>query len=141
MVYSIIFPRSSKDEIDGLPYFLRMCHKVRLHAAGELHDDYYNNLGKALDDYTCQLLKVEYASLVEAIVTQGLDDQGALEWAYANGVKPEPPQKEWWCSFARNLGFRDGLSERLADRKKAAGLAHRDDIYSFFDFIDAEEGR
>lgn len=141
MAQSIIFPRSSKDEIDGLPYFLRMCHKVRLHAAGELPEDYYNNLGKALDDYTCQLLKVEYASLVEAMITQGLDDQGALEWAYANGVKPESPQKEWWCSFARNLGFRDGLSERLADRKKAAGLAHRDDIHSFFDFIDAEEGR
>jgi len=141
MAESITFPRSSKDEIDGLPYFLRMCHKIRLHAVGELHEDYHKNLGKALDLYTCQILKVEYASLVEAIVAQDLDDQAALDWAYANGVKPESPEKEWWCSFARNLGFRDHLSERLADRKKTAGLAHRDDICSFFDFMDAEEGR
>ena len=118
-----------------------MCHKIRLHAAGELHEDYHKNLGKALDLYTCQLLKVEYASMVEAVVTQGLDDQGALDWAYENGLEPESLQKDRWCSYARNLGFRDGLSERLADRKQAAGLVHRDDICTFFDFMDAEEGR
>ncbi|MEO1856841.1 MAG: DUF5069 domain-containing protein [Rubritalea sp.] len=138
---SIIFPRSSKDEIDGLPYFLRMCHKVRLHVAGELHQDYHKNLGKALDLYTCQLLKIEYADLVEFISQKNVDDQAVLDWAYSTGEKPESPQKDWWCSFARNLGFRDHLSERLADRKQTAGLAHRDDIRTFFDFMDAEEGR
>lgn len=141
MTESITFPRSSKDEIEGLPHFLRMCHKIRLHAAEELNEDYHKNLGEALDLYTCQLLNVEYVNIADAIVTKGLDDQGALDWAYENGAKPESPQKDWWCSFARNLGFRDGLSERLADRKQAAGLAHRDDICTFFDFIDAEEGR
>jgi hypothetical protein len=138
---SIIFPRSSKDEIDDLPYFLRMCHKIRLHAAGELHEEYHNNLGKALDLSTCQLLNVDYAALADAIDTRGLDDQAALDWAYENGIKPESPQKDWWCSFVRNFGFQDALSQRLAERKQGAGLAHRDDIQTFFDFIDAEEGR
>ena len=135
------FPRSSKDEIDGLPYFLKMCHKIRLLAAGQLHDDYRNNLGKALDLYTCQLLKVEYSDLVEFMTKNNEDDQAVLDWAYTVGEKPASSQKEWWCSFARNLGFRDHLSERLAERKLAAGLAHRDDICNFFDFMDAEEGR
>ena len=138
---STLFPRSSKDEIDDLPYFLRMCHKIRLHAAGELHQDYHKNLGKALDLYTCQLLKIEYTDLVDFITKQIADDRSALDWAYKNGAKPESLQKDWWCSFARNLGFRDGLSEGLAERKQTAGLAHRDDICSFFDFMDAEEGR
>ena len=136
-----LFPRSSKDEIDGLPYFLRMCHKIRLLAAGDLHADYHHNLGKALDLYICQLLKVEYTALVDFMTDKNVDDQAVLDWAYTVGEKPVSPQKDWWCSFARNLGFRDHLSERLAERKQAAGLAHRDDICNFFDFMDAEEGR
>ncbi len=137
----IKFPRSSKDEIDDLPYFLRMCHKIRLHAAGELHEDYHKNLGKALDLYTCQLLKIEYTDLVAFITKESADDRAALDWAYEHGEEPASNVKDWWGSFARNLGFRDSLSDRLADRKQTAGLGHRDDIYSFFDFMDAEEGR
>ncbi len=75
------------------------------------------------------------------ITEEAADDRSALDWAYENGEKPEPPLKDWWCSFARNLGFRDDLSDRLADRKQTAGLAHRTDICTFFDFMDAEEGR
>lgn len=135
------FPCSAKDEIDDLPYFLRMCDKVRLFAAGELHEDYQKNLGKALDLWTCQLLKIEYSQLVDFITKSGADDRAALDWAYANGEKPESPVKDWWCSFARNAGFRDGLSEKMEVRKQDAGFGHREDICSFFDFMDAEEGR
>ena len=134
-------PRSSKDEIEGLPYFLRMCHKIRLNAAGQLAQEYHKNLGKVLDLYTCQLLQVEYKEIVNAIVSNDLDDKGALQWAYENGVQPDSNLKTWWASYVRNLGFRDELSERLADRKKAAGFENRDDICSFFDFMDADEGR
>lgn len=140
MLETAAFPRSSKDEIDGLPYFLRMCHKIRLYADGTLHEDYHKNLGKALDLWTCQLFQIDYDDLVK-FVTAGADDRQALDWAYANGVNPEPMVKDWWCSYVRNCGFRDNLSEKLAQRKLDAGLAHRDDICSFLDFMDAEEGR
>jgi len=29
----------------GMSYFPRMIDKIRLHARGELHEDYHNNLG------------------------------------------------------------------------------------------------
>ena len=33
------------------------------------------------------------------------------------------------------------MQERLKLRKEQAGMAHRDDVRSFMDFIDADEGR
>ncbi|MFC4994230.1 DUF5069 domain-containing protein [Rubritalea tangerina] len=117
-----------------------MCHKVRLHAAGELHEDYHSNLGRGLDLWTCQLLQVAYEDLAAYLVESGADDRAALDWCYENGTKPESPVKDWWCSYVRNRGFKDDLSEKLEMRKQEAGLAHRDDIVSFLDFMDAEEG-
>jgi gluconokinase len=140
MPHTVDFPCSVKEEIDGLPYFLRMCDKIRLNAAGNLHSDYHANLGKAMDLWTCQLLKIEYAELVQFITETGADDRAALDWCYANGEKPESPVKDWWVSYITNCGYRDRLSEKLEVRKADAGLAHRDDITTFFDYMDAEEG-
>ena len=117
-----------------------MVDKIRKFAAGELHEDYHKNLGKALDLWTCQLLKIEYSELVD-FVQGGATDEEALAWSFEKGEKPEATVKEWWCSYARNRGFRDDLSEKLELRKAEAGMADRHDICSFFDFMDAEEGR
>ncbi|MGJ8673707.1 DUF5069 domain-containing protein [Rubritalea sp.] len=133
-------PCSCKAEIDGLPYFLRMCDKIRMFAAGELHTDYHNNLGRAMDLWTCQLLNVEYTDLVTFITDTGADDRAALDWCYQTGTKPESPVLDWWLSHIRNCGYRDALSERIEMRKADAGLGQRDDITTFFDFMDAEEG-
>ncbi len=135
------FPRSPKDEIDGLPYFLRLCHKVRLFAAEELHSDYKNNLGKGFDLWTCQLLKVEYAELSDFIVSNNADDRAALDWCYKFGGDIPNYVKEWWCSYMCNRGFNDDLTDKLYERIKEAGFDNREEIHTFFDFIDAEEGR
>ena len=134
-----VFPRSSKDEIDGLIYFPRMLDKIRLHLEGKLHADYHDNLGKALDLAACQLLKVDYLDIAEQVL-EGGDDREVLNWAYETGYKPEEYEKTWWCSHVRNLGFRDHLADRLAMRIEVAGLSDRTDIFSFVDFMDAEEG-
>lgn len=139
MSESTIFPRSAKDEIDGLIYFPRMLDKIRLHLEGNLHEDYHDNMGKALDLSTCQILKVEYVDLAERVF-EGADDKEVLEWAYETGNKPEDHEKAWFCSYVRNLGFNDYLSDRLAIRVAEAGLQDRTDIFSFIDFMDAEEG-
>lgn len=134
-----VFPRSPKDEIDGLIYFPRMLDKIRLHLDGKLHADYHDNMGKALDQYTCDLLQVDYVELAEKVL-DGADDKEVLEWAYNTGCKAESPQKDWWCSYVRNLGFNDHLSDVLAQRISDAGFSDRADLNSFLDFIDAEEG-
>ena len=126
MLVSISYPRSPQDEINGLPYFLRMCHKIRLNAAGELHAYYQPNLGKALDLYTCQLLEVKYQDLEDFIAEKNADDRKVIDWCYAQGRVPEYPV----CNFVRNLGFGDHFLERLEMRKREAGLGYCDDIHS-----------
>ena len=134
------FPCSPKDEIDGLVYFRRLCEKVRLMAAGQLHPDLHANLGKAMDLWACQFLGVEYDDLAER-VRGGFTDAQALAWARDNGTARDDNERDWWNSYMRNVGFRDGLSQRLAERIEESGLTGRDDILTMFDYIDADEGQ
>ncbi len=133
-------PRSPRDEIEGIPYFPRLCHKVRLHAAGKLHSQYQGNLGGACDLWTCQFLGVEYATLAEQI-RAGLSDAEALAWARENGLSRADYETIWWKTYIRTRGFRDDLAERLVQRKAESGFADRADIQTFFDYMDADEGR
>ena len=136
----IIYPKSPREEIDGISCFVRTCDKIRLFAAGDLHQDYHANLGKGFDLWVCQILNINYPSLVTK-VTAGGSDAEVLEWAYEQGEKPEECRLEWWLSYIRNHGCRDERSEVLEKRKVEAGLGGREDILSYFDLIDVEEGR
>lgn len=133
-------PRSPHDEIEGIPYFPRLCHKVRLHAAGKLHPQYQGNLGGASDLWTCQFLGVDYAGLAEQVCA-GMSDAEALAWAREKGGARPDCEVAWWKAFMRTRGFRDDLAERLVTRKEESGFAERADIQTFFDYIDADEGR
>lgn len=134
------FPVSPRLEIEGLVYFRRMCDKIRLQAAGCLPADYHANLGRMMDAWTCAFLGVDYAALRE-VVAGGADDDAALAWARAHGKARDESELEWFNAYLRKRGFCDDLSERLAMRKEQAGWASREEIQTFFDFIDLEEGR
>ena len=133
-------PRSPHDEIDGVIYFPRLCHKVRLHAAGRLDPQYHANLGAGMDLWTCQFLGVDHAALAEQI-RAGKPDAEVLAWARENGTLRSTPEFAWWAAFMRTRGFRDDLAERLAQRKAESGFRDRADILTFMDYIDADEGR
>jgi hypothetical protein len=133
-------PRSPRDEIDGVIYFPRLCHKVRLHAAGRLDSQYHANLGGGMDLWTCQFLGVDHAALADQILA-GRSDTEALAWARENGATRSAPELAWWSAFMRTRGFRDDLAERLVQRKAESGFQDRDEIVTFMDYIDADEGR
>lgn len=134
------YPRSPKDEIDGVIYFPRMCEKIRLFQAGELPADLHDNLGLGMDQWTCEFLGIDYPPLAE-LVRGGASDEAALAWAREHGTARPEHEQTWWRSFMVGVGFRDRLEERLAQRKAESGLAHRDDIVTMMDYIDADEGR
>ena len=46
-----------------------------------------------------------------------------------------------WNAFIEKRGWRDEASAELAAEKKAHGFGERDDIQTFLDFHDADEGR
>lgn len=133
-------PCSPKQEIDGLLYFPRLCDKIRLKEAGTLDPEYFGNLGIGMDLWTCQFLGINYEDLAEQI-RNGASDQVALEWAREQGIQRTDAEAAWWRSYMLNRGFRDDLSQRLVERKTESGMAQRDDIQSFMDYIDADEGR
>ena len=127
-------------ELDGLPYFPRMCDKIRLHAEGTLHSDLHANLGRAMDLWTCQFLGVDYEGLKQQVLA-GADDAKTLEWARENGVSRTDPERDWWIAFMTTVGFRDHITGKLQERKRESGLEDRDDIVTMFDYIDADESR
>jgi len=134
------YPASPKVTIHGLVYFPRMVDKIRLHASGELSEDYIPNLGKAFDDRCCKLLGISYEALA-AEVSKGMTDAQAWDWAVTQGKAPDEEQTEVWNGFMSKRGWNDDVAETLARRKKESGFEKRDEIRTMFDYIDADEGR
>jgi len=123
-------------------YFARMLDKIRLHACGELHEDYHQNLGamKAADGACCNLLRVNYADL-RARVLEGGTDEEILEWCFQNGRRLNEGDIAVWNGFSSKIGWRDFASLTLGRRKKELGIADRPDIQTMGDLFDYEEGR
>ena len=133
-------PASPCQKTSGIVYFARLCSKIRLMQSETLHPDFHPNMGKAMDLWTCQFLHVEYDDL-KKMVESGATDQDALDWCLKQGVPPNENELGWWTSYMRNTGFRDHLTEKLNFRKEEAGWQDRDDIQTFFNYLDAEDGR
>jgi gluconokinase len=132
--------RSPHEKVGTLVYFGRMLDKIRLHAAGQLPADYTGNLGEGFDKACVQLLGVDYAAVVER-VKQGGSDEEILAWCREKG-RPLIDQDQYvWNEFMRKRGWNDSASQRLAERKAESGFSARDDIQTFFDYIDADEGK
>jgi gluconokinase len=136
-------PRSAYDRTGGLVYFARMLHKIRLLAAGELPPDYHENLGTGFDARCCSLFGIAYFQLF-ARVNQGGDDDEILEWCQTTGTRLSNEQILVWNKFMEKRGWRDeddGSTQELQAYKAGSGLSDRDDLLTFFDYYEVDEGR
>jgi hypothetical protein len=126
----------------GMMYFPRMLDKIRLHARGELHEDYHENLGrvKAADGACCNYLRVDYHDLRERVLQGGTDEE-ILEWCFEKGRRLNEGDIVVWNGFASKLGWRDFMTPRFQELKKAQGVTDREDIACVPDLMDFEEGR
>jgi gluconokinase len=139
------FPlRSPRDQVGGIFVFGRILDKIRLQAKeGCLPEGYHLGLvpgGRSFDDRVCRFLGVSFEALQERVL-QGGGDEEVLEWCFQNGRRPDAEQIEIWNGFMMKRGWRDSASPGLAQQKAEAGLGGRHDIETFFDLMDAEEGR
>lgn len=133
--------RSPREPVGGIYYFGRMLDKIRLHAQGKLPADYVPNLGIGFDERCLRFLHVEYADLVERVAQCGTDEE-LLAWCFEHGRKPSDEEIMVWNAFMFKRGWNDDGSARLQQRiPEHEGLAGRTDIQTFFDLIDADEGR
>jgi len=132
--------RSPSEKVDGLFYWGRMLDKIRLHATGELPQDYHANLGKGFDEKCTNFLRINYQELVERVKRGGTDEE-ILQWCFDRGRRPNENDVYVWNEFMRKRGWNYEVSEILERRKKEAGMTDRSDIQTSFQFIDADEGR
>ena len=137
----IIFPRSPRETMDGWPHLPRYVDKIRLHLAGKLHPDYQPNLGKGFDGAWLKAAGVTHEQMV-AVVKASLTDGEVCDWVKKN-VKKSAAEKAALLPQMLAYPKADDAESvaRLKLRKEQAGLAHRNDITCFVDFIDADEKR
>lgn len=137
----IIYPRSPRETMDGWMYLPRYIDKIRLHLAGKLHSDYQENFGKGFDGMWLKAAGVTHEQMI-AIVKKSVTDGEVCDWVRKN-VKKSPIEKGALAQdiLSRPVAGNAEAIARLKMRKEQAGVAHRDDIRSFVDFIDADEKR
>ncbi len=136
----IIYPRSGHEMMCGWVYLPRFIDKIRLHAAGKLHADYQENFTKGFDGAWLKAAGVP-ADMFIQIVKNTITDGQVADWV-AKNVKKTDAEKKAFNDFVLNRGRDDEASmARLKMRKEESGLAHRDDLQTFLDYMDADEKR
>jgi Domain of unknown function (DUF5069) len=133
-------PLSAYQETLGMIYFARMVDKIRLHAAGNLREDFCENLGKGLDGRCAGYLRMDYADLIARVLVGGNDEE-ILRWCYEAGRELSEGDIFIWNEYLRKVGWNDGTSEILTRRKKESGLAGRDEIQTMAEYFEYDEGR
>ena len=136
-------PCSDHIKTKGLIYFARMLDKIRLKARGELPPDYFTGVDEdpTMFDARCtRFLGVNYDELVKRTLKGGSDEE-ILGWCFERGRRPGEEEIAIWNTFLSKRGWRDDASADLQAAKKRSGLAKREEIQTWLDLHDAEEGR
>jgi len=135
-------PCSDYEETRGLIYFARMLDKIRLNAEGRLQDGYFlGTEDPTFFDARCtRFLGVNYEELA-ARTLEGGSNEEILDWCFARGRKRSEEEIEVWNAFLAKRGWRDNGSADLQAAKERLGWGRRDDIQTWVDLHDVEEGR
>ncbi len=132
--------RSPYHQVGGLYHFGRMLDKIRLDQAGKLPTDYTANFGGGFDARTCSFLGIQFDAIVDRVKEGGTDDE-IFEWCCRTGRRPTADEIEVFNDFLKKRGWNDAASERLAQRVKELGPQWVGKVHTFFDLIEADEGR
>ena len=132
--------RSSYEKVGGLVSFGRLLDKIRLNAQGRLPEGWFTGPQVGADQRCVSFLHVTYETLAKRVL-QGGTDADVLGWCFQHGRQPSAEEIEVWNEFSRKRGWRDDATEALEAAKREAGLEHRSDIQTWFDFQDADEER
>ena len=139
MKHSAAFPpRSGYEKVGGLVMIGRTIDKIRLHQAGLLPSDY--NLGHGLDGRLLRFLKTDYQRLCDKVSDRSTDEQ-LLQWSFQNGRQPDDAEIFIFNAFMAKRGWRDDVTDWVAEQKQNMGCPDRADIQTAFDVHDFDEKR
>src|ERR1700682_1947733 len=131
------YPKSPKEVTGGMMWFPRMLDKIRMHARGELGEDYHSRLGKtrAADGMCLNFLRMNYSDLRDRILAGGSDEE-ILDWCYEKGRRLNESDLRVWNGFISKLGWNDFATPML--EKQKIGITHRTDIVTIPELIDLD---
>jgi len=125
----------------GWMHLPRLIDKIRLQQAGKLHPDYQPNFCKGFDGRWLEAAGVDAQKFIE-VVRNSVTDGEVCDWVLKNVKQPDSVKaahRERMLNYPKKDDAE--MQARLKARKEAAGMANRDDIQTFVDFIDADEKR
>ncbi len=120
-----------------------MFDKMRLHMSGELPEDYHELRGKGMDGRACSYLRIEYEEVL-SLVREELTDEELAQWCLGNGRPLNEVDILIWNDFMTKRGCHESdpaVTELLEKFKKESGFSDRDEIKTFFEYFEADEGR
>jgi uncharacterized protein DUF5069 len=134
-----LHPRSPYEKLGGYVHLPRLIDKARLHRKGLLNGYNYKTVG--FDKHLLAFLKLNGDAFED--VANSLDDDGAiLDWVQKNGVRHSPELIEEWneAMISRHPDTAVKKARFLHFLREAGGEA-RNDIRTYFDLIEFDEGR
>lgn len=123
----------------GLLHLPRFIAKIRKHLRGELPKSYERNFCRGFDRFLCLHLSVDPEDVVACVRLCG-DDEEALDTRLA-ALFPEDLRVAKWNRELVQKGMSELGREALREAKEKMGAGHREDLISFADMIDFDEGR
>ena len=139
------YPRSPKEEVNGLCFLARLIDKVRMRNAGQIQD--YNYLTAGLDKYLLDKMEIQGTDLEKRVMEGGTDEEIA-DWVKANGKALTDEEKAEWNNMVLTFGPKAEMAQKAFDRNKAALADKRgvsvDDlshITTWCGLIEHDEGR
>lgn len=127
------------DASTGLLHLPRFIAKIRKHLKGELPASYQRNFCRGFDRFLCLHLGVDPEAVIEAVRESG-EDGGLLD-ERLRALFPEELRVAKWNRELVQKGMSEMGREALMKAKEAMGAGHREDLISFADMIDFDEGR
>ena len=139
------YPRSPKEEVNGLSFLGRLIDKVKMRNAGLIQD--YNYLTAGFDKYLLDKLEINGEDF-EKKVLEGGREEDVINWVKANGKELTEEEKAEWNNMVLTFGPKAPMAQQAFDRQKAAlaekrgvsveDLAH---ITTWFSLIEHDEDR
>lgn len=139
------YPRSPKEEADGLCHLGRLIDKIRMRKAGQIQD--YNYLTVGFDKYLLDKLKIQGADL-EKRVLEGGSGEDIVNWVKTNGKAMTDEEKAEWNNMVLTFGPKTEMAQKVFDNNKAALAKKRgvsveelSHITTWISLIDHDENR
>jgi hypothetical protein len=139
------YPRSPKEQVDGLCHLGRMIDKVRLRNAGKIQD--YNYLTVGFDKYLLDKLDIQGEDFEKRVLQGGMDAEIA-DWVKSNGKSLSDEEKAQWNTMVLTFGPKNEQAQKAFDsykgeiaKKPGMSADKVSKLTTWFELIEHDEGR